>query len=425
MFDSLKSAFSNVIRGLGERELKEKNIDGVLDSLEISLLEADVALEVTETIKADLKKRLMGTVVNRKEVENFIRSGLIEFVSGIFDRAGTLDLPDEIRRRGADEPYIIVFVGINGTGKTTSLIKVAKLLQDMKISLVIAAADTFRAGAIEQLREHADRLNIKVVAQNYGADPAAVARDAVLYARSHKTDCVLIDTAGRVQTSRNLMEQIVKIVNVTSPDMKIFVGDSLAGNNTVNQAREFHERIKFDAAILTKGDADAKGGAALSIVGMTSAPILYVGVGQEYDDLKVFNKKVFIETVFGKTPGTAVSLQGDPHYAVDLTQCRDDKPGTAVSLQGDPHTIKSDAGIVPSDADVKGSSADPFEGIETDDISRYSKLFDVAPPETAKDAGILAARITQWISQGRPEPSDHGREQKPKKRRSVFGRFRI
>jgi len=168
-----------------------------------------------------------------------------------------------------------------------------------KFSIVVAAADTYRAGAIEQLKEHTKRLNLKLVAQNYGSDPAAVAKDAVLYAKSHKIDCILIDTAGRMQTSKNLMDQIAKITKVVNPDLKIFVGDSLAGNDAVSQAREFYAHVNFDGSILTKSDADARGGAALSIVKVTSTPILYVGVGQEYQDLKTFDKESFLETVFG------------------------------------------------------------------------------------------------------------------------------
>ena len=175
------------------------------------------------------------------------------------------------------------------------------MLKNEKLSVVIAAADTYRAGAIEQLREHTNRLNLKIIAQNYGSDPAAVAKDAVLYAKSHKVDCVLVDTAGRMQTSSNLMEQIAKITKVVKPDMKIFVGDSLAGNDTVNQAREFHKQVNFECSILTKSDADARGGAALSIVKVTSSPIIYVGVGQEYDDIVKFNKQTFLENVFEST----------------------------------------------------------------------------------------------------------------------------
>ncbi|MFN3655128.1 MAG: signal recognition particle receptor subunit alpha, partial [Candidatus Nitrosotenuis sp.] len=231
MFDKLRSAFSNVAKTLSEKELKESDIDDVLFQLEIALLESDVATEVIDSIKGDLKKRLIGTSVDKKQIEEFVKNNLIQTVSSLFDAAGSTDILEKIKTKKSEgEPCVILFVGINGTGKTTTLAKLAHLIKQNKLSVVIAAADTFRAGAIEQLKEHADRLSIKMIAQNYGADPAAVARDAVLYAKSHKIDCVLIDTAGRMQTSKNLMEQIEKITKVVSPDLKIFVGDSLAGN---------------------------------------------------------------------------------------------------------------------------------------------------------------------------------------------------
>ena len=299
MFDNLKKAFSDVSKGFSEKELKEKDIDEILFQLEVNLLESDVAIEVIDSIKESLKEKLIGVRVDKKTIENFVKDSLIQFISETFDASGTIDLVSRIQaKKDTGEPFIVVFVGINGTGKTTSLAKVANLLKNSKFSLAIAAADTFRAGAIEQLREHANRLNLKIIAQNYGSDPAAVAKDAVLYAKSHKVDCVLVDTAGRMQTSSNLMEQIAKITKVIQPDLKIFVGDSLAGNDTVSQAREFHEHVKFDGSILTKSDADARGGAALSIVKITSTPILYVGVGQEYDDLISFDKNIFLENVF-------------------------------------------------------------------------------------------------------------------------------
>ena len=300
MFDSLRKAFSNAAKSLGEKELNEKDIEDILFELEISLLESDVAGEVIDSIKADLKEKLIGSKVDKNEIEKFVKDNLISIISSLFDSVGNIDIFEKIdEKKKKEQPFLIVFVGINGTGKTTSLAKFASLLQEKKYSVVIAAADTFRAGAIEQLREHTNRLNLKLVAQNYESDPAAVARDAVLYAKSHKTDCVLIDTAGRMQTSKNLMEQIAKITKVVNPDMTIFVGDSLAGNDTVNQAREFHEHVKFDGSILTKSDADAKGGAALSIAKVTSTPVLYLGTGQEYSDLKSFDKNTFLETVFG------------------------------------------------------------------------------------------------------------------------------
>ncbi len=301
MFDKLRGAFAGVAKSLGERELKEKDVDDVLFELEMSLLESDVASEVIDSIKADLKKDLIGARVEKSRIPDAIKSSLVSSISSLFDSAGRVDLLDMIsRKKASGEPFLILFVGINGTGKTTTLAKVAHMLQQSKYSVVVAASDTFRAGAIEQLKEHTRRLNLKLVAQNYNSDPAAVARDAVLYANAHRTDCVLIDTAGRMQTSKNLMEQIAKITKVVNPDVKIFVGDSLAGNDTVNQAREFYEHTRFDAAILTKADADARGGAALSIAKVTSTPILYVGVGQEYADLRPFDKRAFLEMVFGE-----------------------------------------------------------------------------------------------------------------------------
>ena len=164
--------------------------------------------------------------------------------------------------------------------------------------MVLAAADTHRAGAIEQLTQHGQKLALKVIAQRYGADPSAVGRDAVDYGRKHHIDAVLIDTAGRMQTAKNLMDEIGKIVKVVKPDIKIFIGDSLAGNDTINQAREFFEYTKFDGAILTKIDADAKGGSAISIVYATSKPIVYLGVGQGYDDIIRFDTERFIQSLF-------------------------------------------------------------------------------------------------------------------------------
>jgi len=285
MFEKLGNAFSKAAKSFSEKELKEKDIEDVLHELEISLLESDVAMEVIDNIKSDLKTKLVGSRVNKKEIEDFVKKSLTACISGMFDEAGSVDMLSNIKSKtDPQDPYLILFVGINGTGKTTTVAKIANLLQKNKISVVVAAADTFRAGAIEQLREHINKLNLKLIAQNYGSDPAAVAHDALLYAKSHKVDCVLIDSAGRMQTNKNLMEQIEKITKVVNPDLKIFVGDSLAGNDTVSQAREFHEHTTFDGAILTKSDADARGGAALSIVAVTKKPVICVGTGQGYDD---------------------------------------------------------------------------------------------------------------------------------------------
>ena len=391
MFDNLKKAFSNASTGFSEKDLNEKDIEDVLFELEINLLESDVATEVIDSIKDSLKEKIIGSRVEKKNIQNFVKQSLIEFISETFDNAGQIDLKDRINeKKSSNQPFIIVFVGINGTGKTTSLAKVANMLKNEKFSVVIAAADTYRAGAIEQLREHTNRLNLKIIAQNYGSDPAAVAKDAVLYAQSHKVDCVLVDTAGRMQTSSNLMEQIAKITKVVNPDMKIFVGDSFAGNDTVNQAREFHNHVKFDCSILTKSDADARGGAALSIVKVTSSPIIYVGVGQEYDDIVKFSKQTFLENVFESTDIDVPSLseikkpQPEPEPAVE-------EPEPEPEPESKPEPEPED-------------DADPFEGIETDDINNYADLYDVPPPETDNEAKKLANQIKKWIQDGRPKP---------------------
>lgn len=414
MFENLRDAFSNAAKSFGEKELKEKDIEDILFQLEISLLESDVASEVIDSIKSDLKEKIIGTKVNKKEIEKFVKDSLIESISSLFDDAGTIDLFAKIdAKKGAGQPFLILFVGINGTGKTTTLAKLAYLLQKAKYSVVVAAADTFRAGAIEQLKEHTNRLNLKIVAQNYGSDPAAVARDAVLYAKSHKVDCVLIDTAGRMQTSKNLMDQIEKITNVVKPDFKIFVGDSLAGNDTVNQAKEFHEHTKFDAAILTKSDADARGGAALSIVKITSVPVLYVGVGQEYPDLKAFDKKLFLETVFGKIQTSQIKTpevsetkeekvsEPEPEKIVESEVVKEEPENEPEPEK----TAEPESEKEPEPEEQTSDDSDPFEGIDSADINKYADWYDQAPPENDQQAKELSAKIKKWIADGRPKPN--------------------
>ena len=409
MFENLRDAFSSATKSFSEKELKEKDIEEILFQLEISLLESDVASEVIDSIKSDLKEKLIGTKVDKKGIEKFVKDSLIASISTLFDNATKIDLFSNIdAKKETGEPYLILFVGINGVGKTTTLAKLAYLLQQSKYSVVVASADTFRAGAIEQLREHINNLNLKLVAQNYGSDPAAVARDAVLYAKSHKIDCVLIDTAGRMQTSKNLMDQIEKITNVVKPDSKIFVGDSLAGNDTVNQAKEFHKSTKFDAAILTKSDADARGGAALSIVKTTAAPVLYVGVGQEYPDLKAFDKELFLETVFGKTQTSQTvipekkEIEPEPKQEISESKQEEKIPEPEAQLE----EIKESKVIEePIQEQPLSDDSDPFEGIDSADINKYADLYDEPPPENDQQAKELSAKIRKWISDGRPKPN--------------------
>ncbi len=474
MFDKLRGAFSSVAKNLSEKELNEKDIENVLFDLEIALMESDVAIEVIDALKLDLKKSLVGSSIEKSSIEKFVKDSLISSISELFDAAGCIDLFEQIdEKKRQNQPFLILFVGINGTGKTTSLAKVAYLLQQAKYSVVVAASDTFRAGAIEQLRGHTNRLNIKLVAQNYNSDPAAVARDAVLYAKSHKTDCVLIDTAGRMQTNKNLMEQITKITNVVNPDMKIFVGDSLAGNDTVNQAREFFGHTKFNGSILTKSDADARGGAALSIVKVTSTPVMYVGVGQEYPDLKPFDKKTFLETVFGSIDDVAMDTPThsesapepapepeplEPAVTPELTPEPEPtpepiEPAVTPDLTPEPDPAQEPLEPVvkpepvepgPAEPIPQPEPADPFVGISDDDIASYSDLFDTPPPENDDEAAILAGRIRAWIKNGRTDPAesqiDEKRDQirnetqdpaqndakreKSKKKQGMFGLFK-
>jgi fused signal recognition particle receptor len=302
MFDKLKKAFSSAAKGIGQKELTEQVLDDSLLDLQISLLESDVAQEVVDDLSTKLKKELLGLKLEKnQDATRIVQSKLQAAVAEIFARAGKLDLVEKIRAKKESKagPFVIVFLGINGTGKTTTVAKVANLLRKAGFSVVVAAGDTHRAGAIEQLEQHTNRLSLKIVKQRYGADPSSVGRDAYEHAKKNYIDVVLMDTAGRMQTSKNLMDEMGKIVKVVKPDIKLFIGDSLAGNDTINQAREFFQYTNFDGAILTKIDADAKGGAAISIAHITSKPITHVGVGQGYDDIIPFDPDKFIESLFG------------------------------------------------------------------------------------------------------------------------------
>lgn len=280
-------------------EIKEKDVEKALGDLEIELLEADVALEVVDELRESIKRKLVGKKVRIgtdkvKMIEEAVKEAVLE----VLTPPKRIDLLREIRAK-KEKPYVIVFVGFNGSGKTTTIAKLAHWLKKNDLSVVIAASDTFRAGAIEQVEEHARRVGVKVIKHSYGADPAAVAYDAIQHAKARGIDVVLVDTAGRNELNRNLMDEMKKIVRVTKPDLVIFVGDSLAGNSIIDQARQFNEAVKINGVVLTKLDADSRGGAALSISHAIGAPILFVGVGQGHDDLKPFDEKWFVDLIFG------------------------------------------------------------------------------------------------------------------------------
>jgi len=300
LFERLKQAFSAVTSAVKEKELSDKDLDGVVFNFQIALIESDVAQSVAEALTDEVQKSLSGTKVDRSaDPSEVVGERLATVLEASFTKAGSVDLVANIRdkTKNAGEPYVILFLGINGTGKTTSVAKLGSYLQKNGLSVVCAAGDTHRPGAIEQLTEHAGRLQLKVISQRYGADPAAVGRDGVLYAKAHHADCLLIDTAGRMQTNQNLMEEMAKIVRVVKPDFRIFVADALTGNDAVSQAELFNQHVGFDGAILTKADADVRGGAALSIVYSTGKPVIFLGVGQGYGDLVPFDNKKFLDSL--------------------------------------------------------------------------------------------------------------------------------
>ena len=276
--------------------IREKHLDNVLSEMELALLESDVAMEAMEEMKVIIKKRLVGLRVENRAaiaptIEKALKASLVELLSKT-----TFDPQTLLEKR--DGPLIIAFVGVNGTGKTTTIAKIADWLQKNGKSVVMAASDTFRAGAIEQLEVHAERLGCKFIKHQAGADPAAVAFDAVEHARAKHRDIVLIDTAGRMQTNTNLMDEMKKIKRVAKPDLIMFVGDSLAGNDAIDQARKFHEAVGIDAVVLTKLDVDAKGGAALSISSAIGQPIAFIGIGQGYGDIMPFDATWIVERIF-------------------------------------------------------------------------------------------------------------------------------
>ncbi len=301
MFDRLKAQFSKLYDSIAKTELKGKDLEKVLDEFELELIESDVAVSVAEYVSTELKNKLSGVEFTRfSDPRARVKEVLGEVLFSVLDKAGHLDLFEFVdKKRAEGEPAILVFVGINGTGKTTSIAKLAHILQKKGRTVILAASDTYRSGSMEQLEEHARRIGVKMIKHQYGADPAAVAFDAVNYAKAHGVNAVLIDTAGRMGTNTNLLEEMKKIVRVTKPHLTILVVDALTGNDAVEQGKVFSQAVNIDGIILAKLDADVKGGSAVSLSYIMEKPVVLVGTGQKYDDLEPFRADFIVKSMIG------------------------------------------------------------------------------------------------------------------------------
>ncbi len=291
----------NIFSTFVKKTLTSDNLESTLNELNLLLISNDVAIETAEALCQKVSESLKGEQISRlTSKKKFLFDILREVVKEILTPEREINLIDEIRNvNKQNKPYVMCFLGVNGTGKTTTIAKIAHYLKKNNISSVAAAADTFRAGALEQLSYHMQNVGIRVIKHAYKSDPASVAFDAIQHAEAKNVDVVLVDTAGRQVSNKNLMREMQKIVKVAKPDLILFIGDSLAGNDALTQAKEFNKSVGIDANILTKFDADAKGGSALSISYETKKPILFVGIGQGYDDLEPFNIQLFISNILG------------------------------------------------------------------------------------------------------------------------------
>jgi len=289
-----KGFFSKIKEKVTTKKIDAEKFEELFWDLEVTLLENNVALEVIDKIKEDLQAKLVDIPIKKGDVEETIENSLKESIEEVLS-IEQIDFMEKIKEK---KPYVICFLGINGSGKTTTIAKIAYILKEKGLSVVMAAADTFRAAAIEQLQQHADVIGgIKMIKHDYQSDSAAVAYDAVSHAKAQGKDVVLIDTAGRLHSNKDLLDELKKIIRVANPDMKIFVGESITGNDCVEQAKQFDAAVGIDAIILAKADIDEKGGAALSVSYVTKKPVIYLGTGQEYKDLKKFNKEEMLKNL--------------------------------------------------------------------------------------------------------------------------------
>ena len=288
------------LKGIVFKEVRvnHQDVEPFMEQLRISLLQSDVNYEVTEKILNRMEQELTSKPIEARNLQHNITGVIRDSILSVLSKGSDVDVIARARlKKGSGEPFRILFIGPNGAGTTTAMAKLTRMFMNNGFTCVLSASDTFRAAAIEQTVYHASKLGVPVIKGTYGADPASVSFDAIAYAKAHGIDVVLIDSAGRQETNKSLMEEIKKMVRVAKPDMKIFVGESITGNALLNQVREFNEAVKLDGIILTKLDADAKGGNTLSILSETDVPVLFFGTGEAYDAIMSYRPEFILDSL--------------------------------------------------------------------------------------------------------------------------------
>ncbi len=287
--NSLASGIDNVVHGQAKVEPEH------LDELEEALILADVGISTANFILEALKTEVAeGRVRNKDDVLENLKQLMVNILN---ENQGNA-------QRSAEKPHIVLVIGVNGSGKTTTIGKLAKKWKNEGKNVLLGAGDTFRAAAIEQMLIWAERVGVPCIHQKSGADPSAVAFDAVQAAIAREMDVALIDTAGRLQTNTNLMEELKKIKRVIgkvlpgAPHETLLVLDATIGQNSVSQAKLFHEAIEIDGLIMTKLDGTSKGGVLLNITRELNLPVRYIGIGEKADDLQEFDPKAFVDALF-------------------------------------------------------------------------------------------------------------------------------
>ncbi len=302
MFDHLRKGLGQILKKVSMTEITESKASKVIIPLKDLLIKNELAVSTADIICDELKKRLIHVEHNRfSSAKQLVAESLRAVLLDLLLSPDTVDILKMVQEAKEEKnPFIIALFGINGVGKTLTVAKLGKYFENNGFSVVFAAGDTFRAGSIQQLQQHGEKLDVRVIAQTYGSDSAAVAFDAINHARSKNVDIVLIDTAGRMETNKNLMAELKKICKVTEPDLKLFVGDALTGNALVSQVQLFNKEIGIDASIINKMDADVKGGAVVTVINITKKPILFIGNGQKYTHLEVFDPHKIVDYIVPK-----------------------------------------------------------------------------------------------------------------------------